>query len=472
MEKNKKYLELALLFLIDLLSIVLTVGIGLLIRGILFPTMFPTPLTSESIFFSLTILLVWLFFFYREGLYTKRFSFWDELKALWRVSFFSTVAALVIVSVGKLSHVASRSLIILSGASSLLILPFLRINAQKMLRGVGLFKRRVIIIGAGDLGRLCLSALRRESNYGYEVIGFIDDDPGAGRTVEGVKVHRGIDKVERYIASTRISDIFIALPEIEKVRILDLISRIQPKVERILYVPDLQSMPMLGTEIHHFFHDQIFSLEIKNNLEKAHNVFMKRVFDGVSSLALLSVLFIPMLLISFAIAVESPGFPLYLQTRIGRDGRPFRVFKFRTMFSDSEERLNDLLQKDEGARRDWEQYWKLRNDPRVTRIGTLLRKTSLDELPQLLNVLRGEMSLVGPRPYLPEELRQFTTEKLLFLRVLPGITGLWQVNGRSNTNHRYRLAIDGWYVQNWSLWLDIVILLKTLKVVTMREGAY
>jgi undecaprenyl-phosphate galactose phosphotransferase len=179
-----------------------------------------------------------------------------------------------------------------------------------------------------------------------------------------------------------------------------------------------------------------------------------------------------MALISLAIKTESPGSPIYRQTRIGRNGRPFEIFKFRTMYEDSDERLTGFLRQNEHARREWKRFLKLRNDPRVTRIGGFLRRTSLDELPQLINVFLGQMSLVGPRPYLPEEVKSLPKEKLVFLRVLPGITGLWQVTGRSDTAFKYRLAIDAWYVRNWTLWLDIVILLKTIKVVAMREGAY
>jgi undecaprenyl-phosphate galactose phosphotransferase len=170
--------------------------------------------------------------------------------------------------------------------------------------------------------------------------------------------------------------------------------------------------------------------------------------------------------------IESPGSSIYRQTRIGRSGRPFEIFKFRTMYEDSDRRLQEFLRGNEKARKDWERFWKLRNDPRVTKIGSFLRRTSLDELPQLVNVFLGQMSLVGPRPYLPEEVKSLPKEKLVFLRVLPGITGLWQVTGRSDTVFKYRLAIDAWYVRNWTLWLDIVILLKTIKVVAMREGAY
>src|SRR5208283_872396 len=438
MGNSKKYLEITLLFVIDIISIILTFGIAFLFRKIALPKIYPSqliPLTPDNISFSVWIVLVWIFFFYYEKLYTKRFSFWDEMKALWKVAFLSTVGALVIVSVGKLSHIASRSLIMLTGVASLFILPLVRINLQKLLRNFGLFKRRVIIVG--------------------------------------IKVHRGINYLERYIRKCKISDIFLTTPESGRDKIQELINRVQFMVERVLFVPDLQSIPVIGTEIHHFFNEQIFSLEIKNNLKKSYNLFVKRMFDILAGCTLLVIFSLPMMILALVIILESPGSAFFTQQRIGRAGKYFRVFKFRTMYKDAEGRLKELLARDEDAQKDWKTYRKLRNDPRVTRIGSFLRKTSLDELPQLFNVLKGEMSLVGPRPVTQEEISLYYRRmQELCLSVPPGITGLWQVSGRNNTNYNFRVALDTWYVRNWSLWLDIVILLKTVRIVLEGEGAY
>ena len=179
-----------------------------------------------------------------------------------------------------------------------------------------------------------------------------------------------------------------------------------------------------------------------------------------------------MTIIALSIKINSKGPAIFSQERIGRNDRSFRCYKFRTMYNDAEKRLDTLLENNPEAKEEWEQYWKLQDDPRITTIGSFLRKTSLDELPQLFNVLKGDMSLVGPRPVTKKEIDEYYKEsaKLCF-GVPPGITGLWQVSGRSNTNYNYRIALDLWYVRNWNLWLDIVILLKTLKVVLNKEGA-
>jgi undecaprenyl-phosphate galactose phosphotransferase len=143
------------------------------------------------------------------------------------------------------------------------------------------------------------------------------------------------------------------------------------------------------------------------------------------------------------------------------------------MFSDSKERLEELLASDPEIKKEWETNYKLKNDPRVTKIGDLIRKTSLDELPQIFNVLRGEMSLVGPRPVVEEELNKYYKESAEYYKMVkPGITGFWQVSGRSDTDYDFRVKVDTWYVYNWSLWLDIMVLIKTVRVVLLREGAY
>ncbi len=420
------------------------------------------------------VLVVWVFFFYYEGLYTKRFSFWDEIRVLWKVSFFSTVGVFTIVSIGKLSDEMSRTVVALMGTISLLSLPLIRMVAKKVLRSLGFLKRRVLILGAGKTGKLIVRALKKEPNYGYEIKGFLDDDPGKlGREIEGVKIHKGTDRAATYINRCGIDDLVIAMPGAGKERLQGLINGLQHKVDRILFVPDIFGIAVLGTNLQHFFHEEAFAFEMKNNLANPFNIFIKRSFDIVVSVVLLPFLFFPMALISFLIRIGSPGRAIFSQERVGRKGTTFRCYKFRTMFEDAEARLEGLLQDDPEVNNRWQQYWKLNDDPRVTKIGRFLRTTSLDELPQILNVLRGEMSFVGPRPVTQDEIdRHYREMAELCFSVLPGITGLWQVSGRSNTSYDYRIALDSWYVRNWNLWLDIVILFKTVKIVVKREGAY
>jgi Undecaprenyl-phosphate galactose phosphotransferase WbaP len=177
-------------------------------------------------------------------------------------------------------------------------------------------------------------------------------------------------------------------------------------------------------------------------------------------------------LITAWVALESSGGVFYCHARIGQDGKRFKVWKFRTMVSNADQLLKDCLDCNPGMRVEWEASHKLKNDPRLTRSGIFLRKASLDELPQLWNVFKGEMSLVGPRPIVDDEVRHYADVFQLYTHVLPGLTGLWQVSGRSDTSYETRIHLDEYYIRHWSIWRDIYIIFQTVKVVLGRHGAY
>ena len=199
----------------------------------------------------------------------------------------------------------------------------------------------------------------------------------------------------------------------------------------------------------------------------AVSIFLNRI-AAVGLLVALSPL---MLLVAWLVRHQDHGPVLFGHYRVGRDGQLFRCLKFRTMRMNAAEMLAELLRNDPQARAEWDRDHKLANDPRVTRIGDFLRRTSLDELPQLINVLRGEMVLVGPRPITVEELTKYGRTRWHYLSVPPGITGLWQVSGRSDTTYDERVALDRTYVETRSPWVDLCVLIKTVKVVLMRDGA-
>ncbi len=473
----KSTLYVSLLVLIDLVVLFLLFHLARYLRIHLLP-LFYAGFPEEAPFRKLSkawwLFPVWLFFLFYEGLYSKRFSFWDEVHALWKVAFFSTVGIFAIVSLERLSDIVSRTSIILMGALSLAALPLLRIGAKRLLFRFGRFRRRVLILGAGRTGRLILTALKKEPNYGYKVIGFLDDDATkAGLKIDELKVRRGIDRAPSYLKSGRVSDVIIAMPAAGKERVQYLINALQHKAERILYVPDLHGIAVLGTSLQHFFHEQAFALELKNNLARPINILIKRCFDLVVGFLLLPVVLLSILIIGILIKIDSPGPVIFSQDRVGRRCKPFRCLKFRTMYSDAEERLAAILGSDPDARSEWQKYYKLKDDPRVTRMGKFLRASSLDELPQLFHVLSGKMSLVGPRPVTQKEIDDYYKDATeLCFSVTPGITGLWQVTGRSSTDYEYRIGLDSWYVRNWNVWLDIVILFKTAAVVLRKEGAW
>jgi Undecaprenyl-phosphate galactose phosphotransferase WbaP len=199
---------------------------------------------------------------------------------------------------------------------------------------------------------------------------------------------------------------------------------------------------------------------------------MKRSFDIVACLVGGVVILPLLLLIAIAIRITSPGPVIFRQRRIGQNGRYFMACKFRTMVIDANRVLEEKLKSNPAYRREWEADHKLKDDPRVTPIGRWLRKTSLDELPQIWNTLKGEMSLVGPRPIVDAEIVKYGRDFELYTSVLPGISGLWQVSGRNDTTYQQRVDLDSYYVRNWSPWMDIYILSKTVSVIVSRRGAY
>jgi len=469
--------EVLILAAIDLVALLLIFRLSVLVRTNALPLIypnFPVDPPFKNIANLFWVLLVWVFFFYYENLYTRRFSLWDEIEALIKASFLSTAATFVIISVGKLSDEISRTLVVVMGIITILLVPPLRILSKGLLRKLGFFKRRVLILGASDSGMRVARALRRETNYGYTVIGFLDDDPKKiGTRIDGVKVHKGIDNVVAYATRSNVKDLFIALPNRDRDRIRNLVDNLQHKFDQLLFVPDMSGVFATETTLVHFFHEQVFALKIRNNLSRPFNILVKRCFDILASSLLMIMLLIPLLILAALIKLDLGGPVFFRQTRVGRNGKPFGCRKFRTMYADAEERLSALLATDAEARKEWSTYRKLKNDPRVTTFGEFLRSTSLDELPQLFNVLLGEMSLVGPRPVLQEEIDLYYKDKAEFcFSVRPGVTGLWQVSGRNNNGYDYRIAADLWYVKNWNLWLDIVILLKTVPALLGRVGAY
>lgn len=198
---------------------------------------------------------------------------------------------------------------------------------------------------------------------------------------------------------------------------------------------------------------------------------LKRVFDVVGAL-LLGLVFSPLIVVIAVILRREGGPVIYRHRRIGRDGRQFECLKFRSMIPNAERALRELLERQPELEAEWVRDHKLRNDPRITNIGRFLRRTSLDELPQIWNVIRGEMSLVGPRPVVREELMRYGRSLPVYLSAKPGITGLWQVTGRNDTNYRRRVALDTYYVRRRSFLLDLYILIKTTRVVLGGDGAY
>jgi len=266
-----------------------------------------------------------------------------------------------------------------------------------------------------------------------------------------------------------IRTVVIAMPEMDSAAVLNLIERFGESYTNVLVIPDLFNLAHFGAPTRYL--GGVLGLEVQRQLMHRGPRFAKRTMDVVltlvGGLCILPLLVFLALLIKF----DSKGSPFYLQRRLGQDGVRFRALKFRTMHTDAHERLAALLESNAELRAEYEQFHKLSEDPRITKVGRRLRKYSLDELPQLWNVLEGEMSLVGPRPYLESEIPDMHQKEAIVLRVRPGLTGIWQVTTRNESTFDERVNLDVEYVRNWSPWLDLYILARTFSVVIGGTGS-
>lgn len=446
------------------------------ILNLFFPHL--SPQLSLSFFLHIWWLpVIFISFIVYERLYIKKLPFWDETKELLKAISASTIAILAIITLGNMSGKISRLTILFLWFSGLVFFPLFRFFGKKTLHALGLWRENVIIIGAGSAGIETAKGINSDIHLGYHVIGFLDDDATLGKEVrvngDTYKVFGKIRHFRKFVKHLNISTVIIAIPSLSVEKLSELTNEIQKYTKSVLLVPDVKGIALTNTELYHLFMEQLFLLKINNNLKSPLNRFIKRTFDLSLSIVLLPLLLPIIAFIGLLIKLDSRGPVFHIEDRFGKNKSFFNCIKFRTMYLNHDKLLKAYLASHPDMAAEWQTYKKLKGyDPRVTRIGKFLRKTSLDELPQLFNVLSGEMSLVGSRPYLPREENDMKYHIDTILLTPPGITGLWQVSGRNKLTFDARLRLDAWYVLNWSLWLDIVILFKTFRVVLKKEGAY
>jgi exopolysaccharide biosynthesis polyprenyl glycosylphosphotransferase len=364
----------------------------------------------------------------------------------------------------------SRLLLIYAFAFIVFLLSLIRVLRNivlGMLRKRGIGVTRVLIVGAGDIGRKVLRNLLAQPHLGYHVVGFVDDNPEKGQGYIGrFKGLGGIEKIPQILQDEAVDEVIVTLPWMYHRKILSIVEQCERYNVKAKIVPDLFQISLSQIEV-----DDLSGLpliSIRPVAFRRWEKLVKRAMDLViASVAL--IIFSPlMLIIALAIKLDSPGPVFFKQVRVGKGGKEFVMYKFRSMRGGAEEeqeRLRELSEVDGPI-------FKIKNDPRCTRVGRIIRRLSLDELPQLYNVLKGEMSLVGPRPPLPSEVAQYKEWHKKRLAVSPGMTGLWQVSGRSLLSFDEMVLLDLYYIENWSPLLDIKILIRTIPKVLIGEGAY
>ena len=330
----------------------------------------------------------------------------------------------------------------------------------------------VIFVGAGKTAERALHYFQDDLGYRYHVIGFLDDNPISNKIPNKYKLLGKISEAEKVVENSHVQNVIITAPGMERDKLQQLITTVQPHVRNLSYVPDLIGTPMMGVEAQVLFTEEILMLHLRNNLAMRRNKIYKRIFDLVCTI-FGGLLILPIIaIVALLVAIDNKGNVIFAHRRIGKDGKEFPCYKFQSMVPNAQEILQDYLAKNPEARKEWDESFKLTNDPRVTKLGGFLRKTSLDELPQLWNVIKGDMSLVGPRPIVKKEIERYGEYFREYAMVLPGITGMWQASGRSDTTYEERVEMDTWYVRNWSVWLDIMYLAKTFTAVIFGKGAY
>lgn len=391
-----------------------------------------------------------------------------------RTSTFATT--LVFLLLGALTFVArtpfsySRGAFLAAWLVSLFVVPLTRALLRGTLGNRPFWGYRVAVFGGSGAGAAIVQTLVDHPDIGLRPVAIFDDYLRPGSYVHGVPVIGPTGSADEFADREGISRAIIAMPDAPPAAILSLLDTHGKTFSRIFMVPGLGGLSSIGVEIRDV--SRTLALELRKSLLMAGPRAAKRCLDVIMSFALLLALAPALLMIALLIRLESGGPALYRQCRIGLKRGQFFVWKFRTMCPDAEQILSEYLTANPAMREEWERDRKLRKDPRITRIGRFLRKTSLDELPQLINVLRGEMSLVGPRPIVDGEIAKYGDAFALYTQVIPGLTGLWQVSGRNLTTYKERVEFDNYYVRNWSPWLDIYLLARTVKVVVTGYGAY
>ena len=364
----------------------------------------------------------------------------------------------------------SRFIFLMVGAVIVVLLSLERlllrlVRAELRKRGHGI--RRVIIVGAGEVGRSVMRSIVAQPELGYQVVGFVDDNPDKGHTDIGrFKALGGLENLPHTVNREAVDEVIITLPWMYHRKILSIVHQCERHDVRSRIVPDLFQLSLSQVDVEDL--GGIPLLSLSEPCLGGWLWWVKRALDFAAAFISLVMLAPLTLVIALAIKFDSPGPVIFAQTRVGKGGKPFTCYKFRTMRPDADQEKERLSELNEAQG----PLFKIRNDPRMTRTGRLLRRTSLDELPQLYNVLKGDMSLVGPRPPLPEEVNRYLEWHKRRLETRPGMTGLPQVSGRSNLTFDETCLLDIYYIENWSPALDTKIVLQTIPKVILGDGAY
>ncbi|MGL5722351.1 MAG: exopolysaccharide biosynthesis polyprenyl glycosylphosphotransferase [Brevinema sp.] len=435
-----------------------------------FPAITPIPLQLPHMHL-LPVIMFGLFFF--SSLYQKRLTFWEELLLIWKgICFNFLIFYLVIFNFSDYFIHVSRIVVGFTFIGMVVLTPFFRWITKQILFKLGFWRYPVLVAcDEKDLvqAERVASALHADRFLGFCPEGFYIPQSTLTNTTINDKnfpiynTDEGFSKVES-------STLFVVGGGLSGNH--SLLSSLYGKFRRIFLVPSGGVFGLTNSGVQYLFSERLFIIPLENKINSLTAHIIKDLWDYIGGFFILLACSPLFIIVAIAIKVSSPGPIFYRHERIGRHGKPFKIWKFRSMHVDAEKKLQDMLASDPALAQEWKTYFKLANDPRITPIGNFLRKYSIDEFPQLFNVLAGQMSLIGPRPFVKGEMDELNPNLVpLYTQLKPGLTGLWQVSGRNEANRLERMEIDVWYIQNWSPTLDLLILLNTPKAVLTARGA-
>jgi exopolysaccharide biosynthesis polyprenyl glycosylphosphotransferase len=440
------------------------------------------PLSAFQVYL-LVYVLGALFIMRMRGLYAlPRGASWPDHMAIITSSSFISVSALTLGILFFQHTLPSRLVFIYVWLCTVLLFGverFLYRRARIWLWQRGVNVRRAIVVGTSLAGQRIIKDIVERPELGYRLVGYLSDgvdtstprSPGwrvplSRRKMAVVRLLGSTRDVERVLMEHQPHEVIVALPATHHAQTLAILAMCRDHGIDFKLVPDLFEMRFNEVRIDAL--NGVPLIGVKDIALQGFNLFLKRALDLTVGVVALVVAALPMLAVAVAVKLTSPGPVLFRQKRVGKDGKLFTCYKFRSMYQDAEARLEELrhLNEADGP------IFKIRNDPRLTPVGRFIRRCSLDELPQIFNILKGEMSWVGPRPPTPKEVTQYDDWHLRRLNVMPGLTGLWQVSGRSDLSFEEMVKLDLYYAENWSLGVDLKIMLRTIPAVLGRSGAY
>lgn len=402
-------------------------------------------------------------FYYYFKLLSRRMISSNQAFIILKSNFVSLITIFSITFLLKESENYSRTLFLVFFLTNFFV-PIYIYFFKRFFLQMKIFRENIIVVCDNDGSKEVLNWFQKDNSFGFDIKKIIN--------IENRRFSELKDEIKKELEENSYYAAVIDLSHDKNKKTFLFMDLLQKNISRIIILPKLSRIPLFNGEIISSINHKGMAFFVKNNLLNPVDKNIKKIFDYITCYIGI-ILLLPILFLLYVLVyLDTKGKPIYKQRRIGQNGKSFNIYKFRTMVINSDEVLQKLLESDDKIREEWERDFKLKDDPRITKLGNFLRKTSLDELPQLINVLQGKMSLVGPRPIIEKEINKYGDYFEYFKAVKPGITGLWQVSGRNDIEYDERVQLDVWYVRNWSVEIDLVILLKTFIVVLSKKGVY